>query len=196
MILAIDSSLGTSVAVIADTAHVLSSCHSADPRGHAETIGALVDQALRDAGISASDVTGVAMGTGPGGFTGLRVGMAAAEAFALPRSLPVYPIVSHDALGWESDHEAVVITDARRGELAYSVYSPDSSMRRIAGPALSTPAELDSALGTWANLPRIEGVVLDAGALGRVALSMLASGLEFPSRSPMYLRVPDVTVAP
>jgi tRNA threonylcarbamoyl adenosine modification protein YeaZ len=195
MILAIDSSMGTSVAVVADDGRALSSVASDDPRAHAELIGVLLERALVEAGVTAAEITGVAMGIGPGGFTGLRVGMAAAEAFALSRGVDLYPVVSHDALGWASDHNVVVITDARRGEVAYSVYSPLLPMRRIFGPALSTPAELDTALGEWATLPRIQGTALDAAALGAVAVSMTAAHLPLPSRAPLYLRVPDVTVA-
>jgi tRNA A37 threonylcarbamoyladenosine modification protein TsaB len=120
--------------------------------------------------------------------------MAAAEAFAFARGLELYPVVSHDALGWASEDEVVVVTDARRGEVAFSVYLPGSAMRRVHGPALSTPAGLESALGEWSRLPRIEATGLDAAALGAVAVAMMAANLPLPSRAPLYLRAPDVTV--
>lgn len=196
MILAIDSSMGTSVAVVALDGTAMSSVTSEDPRAHAELIGVLLEQALRQAGITPAEVTAVAMGIGPGGFTGLRVGMAAAEAFAVSRGIALYPIVSHDALGWASTSDVVVVTDARRGEVAYSVYSPGQSMRRVYGPALCTPAELDGALGDWSPLPRIYASSLDAADVGAVAVSMVEAGLPLPPRTPLYLRVPDVTVRP
>lgn len=196
VILAIDSSMGTAVAVVALDGTVVSSRLSDNPRAHAELIGVLLEGALVDAGVTPADITGVAMGVGPGGFTGLRVGMAAAEAFALSRGLPLYPVVSHDALGFGARHGVVVVTDARRGEVAYSVYSPDQAMRRIAGPELSSPEGLEGALGEWAGIPRITATTLDAGDLGRVAVAMLEANLPFPARTPLYLRVPDVTVKP
>ena len=196
MILAIDSSMGTSVAVVSPEGEVLSSLQSDDPRAHAELLGVLLTNALDQAGVTPGDITGVAMGIGPGAFTGLRVGMAGAQAFALSRNLPLYPAVSHDALGWGVDTDTVVITDARRGEVAFSVYSPTSSLRRVRGPELSTPALVDDALGDAAALPRIVGVSIDASVLALVTLDAIANGLPFPSRQPMYLRAPDVTVKP
>ena len=74
---------------------------SRDPRGHAEVIGSLLEQALAEASVAPSDITHVAAGMGPGPFTGLRVGIAAARAFALGRGIPVVPVVSHDAVALE-----------------------------------------------------------------------------------------------
>ena len=196
MILAIDSSMGTSVAVVTRQGQVRSSLQSDDPRAHAELIGVLLTKAFDKAGGSPGDITGVAMGIGPGAFTGLRVGMAAAQAFALSRNLPLYPVVSHDALGWGAETETVVVTDARRGEVAFSVYSPSAPLRRVRGPELSTPALVDEALGDAAALPRIEGVSIDASVLALAALHALAEGLPLPEAQPMYLRAPDVTVKP
>lgn len=196
MILAIDSSMGTSVAVVTRQGQVRSSLQSDDPRAHAELIGVLLTKAFDKAGVSPGDITGVAMGIGPGAFTGLRVGMAAAQAFALSRNLPLYPVVSHDALGWGAETETVVVTDARRGEVAFSVYSPSAPLRRVRGPELSTPALVDEALGDAAALPRIEGVSIDASVLALAALHALAEGLPLPEAQPMYLRAPDVTVKP
>ncbi len=196
MILAIDSSMGTSVAVVSPEGHVLSHRDSDNPRAHAELLGVLLAGALEHAGVTPGHITGVAMGIGPGAFTGLRVGMAGAQAFALSRNLPLYPVVSHDALGWAVDTDTVVITDARRGEVAFSVYSPSAPLRRVRGPKLSTPALVDEALGDAAALPRIEGLSIDASVLALVALHARAEGLSLPEPRPMYLRAPDVTVKP
>ena len=83
VILGIDTSLGTAVAVVEPDGVVRADVHSADPRGHAEVIGDLLVRALDDASVTAHDVTHVAAGMGPGPFTGLRVGIAAARTFAL-----------------------------------------------------------------------------------------------------------------
>jgi tRNA A37 threonylcarbamoyladenosine modification protein TsaB len=98
--------------------------------------------------------------------------MAAAQAFALSRSLPLYPIVSHDAEGWGVSTDTVVVTDARRGEVAFSIYSPGAPLRRVRGPELATPEGLNEALGEAKTL------------------------LLLPEPRPLYLRAPDVTVKP
>jgi len=195
MFLAVDSSLGTSVAVVSSEGHILSECFSEDTRGHAENIGALLQDALASAGKAASDVTHVVMGVGPGPFTGLRVGMAAAEAFAHSRSLPLIPLVSHDAEALGAG-EVVIVTDARRGEVAYSVYQGESVFRRVLGPALARPENLEHELGEHSSLLRIQVETISAGKLGQVANAYLTAGVAPESRAPQYLRTPDVTVAP
>ena len=106
MILGIDTSLGTAVAVTDADGAVRAEAASTDPLGHAEIIGTLLQNALTDAARGPIGATGapqpvaltaVAAGMGPGPFTGLRVGIAAARAFALGRGIPVIPVVSHDA---------------------------------------------------------------------------------------------------
>lgn len=194
MFLAVDSSLGTSVAVVSADGQVLAESSSNDPRGHAENIGALLGDVLSGPGVEPSDLTHVVMGVGPGPFTGLRVGMAAAEAFALSQSLPLFPVVSHDAEAHERG-DVVIITDARRGEVAFSVYAGDSVARRVVGPALARPDSLDQALGVYQSLARIEVESISAGKLGQVAGSYLKAGVSPESRSPQYLRAPDVTVS-
>ena len=114
-----------------------------------------MQEALDAAGVTPAELTGVVMGVGPGPFTGLRVGMAAAEAFALSRSLPLVPIISHDAPAHGAG-DCVVITDARRGEIAFSVYAGEGVFRRVQGPALCRPENLDAELGGYESLPRIQ----------------------------------------
>jgi len=180
---------------VSSEGHILSECFSEDTRGHAENIGALLQDALASAGKAASDVTQVVMGVGPGPFTGLRVGMAAAEAFAHSRSLPLIPLVSHDAEALGAG-EVVIVTDARRGEVAYSVYQGESVFRRVLGPALARPENLEHELGEHSSLLRIQVETISAGKLGQVANAYLTAGVAPESRAPQYLRAPDVTVAP
>ena len=195
MFLAVDSSLGTSVAVVSSDGQILSESSSDDTRGHAENIGALLQDALSSAGITPAEITHVVMGVGPGPFTGLRVGMAAAEAFAHSRSLPLFPLVSHDAEALGAG-DVVIVTDARRGEVAYSVYQGESDFRRVLGPALARPENLEHELGEHNSLPRIQVEAISAGKLGQVAHAYLTAGVSPESRAPRYLRAPDVTVAP
>lgn len=193
MFLSIDSSAGTQVALVDGEGIVLAEAMSADPRGHAEMIGVLLEQVFAKAQAAPSDLTSVVMGIGPGAFTGLRVGMAAASAFALSRGLALQPVISHDAVGYFSDHDTVVISDARRGEVAYSVYRAGAHSAREVGPALARPEHLDEALGDARQLPRITAEQIPAAQLALVAQDYVARGLEFPDPVPRYLRQPDVT---
>ncbi len=198
MLLAIDTSAGTAVAVVADDGRVIAERSTADLRRHAEVIGPFLDDVLREASGIADAITGVVMGIGPGPYTGLRVGMAAAQAVAFARGIPVLPVPSHDAValylieGGIAAGRFAVVTDARRREVAVTVYSAALPL-----PITVTAAHL---------VPRIEwapadGVtaheVLEIGAvpLAHVALARLAANIPFESRHPLYLRAPDVTLS-
>ena len=82
MLLSIDTSAGTAVAVVADDGRVLAERSTADTRRHAEVIGPFLDAVLHAPGVSPAALTAVVTGIGPGPYTGLRVGIAAARAVA------------------------------------------------------------------------------------------------------------------
>src|SRR4051794_19699082 len=95
---------------------------------HAEVVGRLMQECLNEAGVAASALSGVVGGMGPGPFTGLRVGIAAARTFAFAIDRPLVPVVSHDAVAYAHYAEGatgplLVVTDARRRELYWSAYS-------------------------------------------------------------------------
>ncbi|MEB4614281.1 tRNA (adenosine(37)-N6)-threonylcarbamoyltransferase complex dimerization subunit type 1 TsaB, partial [Leucobacter sp. M11] len=119
--LAIDTAIGTSVAVGA--AGRVVEAASADPMAHAEVIGELIARALAEAGVTGAEVTRVVAGMGPGPFTGLRVGIAAATAFARGRGLTPLPLLGHEAVALDAyalpgaGHTVTVLQDARRREL-------------------------------------------------------------------------------
>ncbi|MGO1922018.1 MAG: tRNA (adenosine(37)-N6)-threonylcarbamoyltransferase complex dimerization subunit type 1 TsaB, partial [Microbacterium sp.] len=126
MILAVDTSLGSAVALIDADGRVLADASSPDPLGHAEVIGTLLQRALADAG--SEEITHVVAGMGPGPFTGLRIGIATARAFALGRGIPVVPVPSHFAPALAviqadaPETPFAIVTDARRREVAISLF--------------------------------------------------------------------------
>ena len=192
VILAIDTSLGTSVALGADGRIV--ECVSDDPRGHAEVIGTLIASALSDAGVTASDVTHVVAGMGPGPFTGLRVGIAAAHAFAAGQGLTVLPLVSHDAAALELLESGAtsgvrVVHDAKRRELFVTEYSSldwAGLPVREADPHLESREEYEQAPNDhWPART-------SAASLVRIAARKLVTGSAFERDQALYLRQPDV----
>ena len=189
MLLAIDTSAGTSVALVDRDAGVLAHADSDDPRGHAELVGELIARCIE--GIDVTTLSGVVAGMGPGPFTGLRVGIAAARAFAFGIGRPVVPVVSHDALAWGVDEPIVVTTDARRREVFWSAYSGLDAAGipvRTHGPSLA-PAD-------GAGLPGhrlVQAHAVSAAHLGLLAEALYANGRSFAADQPLYLRSPDVT---
>lgn len=198
MLLAIDSSTGTSVAVVDRDGGILAENALDDTMRHAEVVGALIRDTLAEAGVRAADLSAVACGMGPGPFTGLRIGIAAARAFAFGAGTRVVPLVSHDAVAFAwyaagNSGELLVATDARRAELYWSSYSgagKDGLPFRSAGPALSKPENVPTGGGV-----RLDAVSVSAGSLGMLAERTWAAGAGFAADEPLYLRSPDVTLS-
>lgn len=199
MLLAIDTSTGTSVAVVDRDGGVLAEVGTDDTMRHAEVVGGFIRDALAAAGVRPGDLSGVATGMGPGPFTGLRVGIAAARAFALGIGRPVVPVISHDAVAWSwysagGSGALQVVTDARRRESAVSEYEgldADGLPVRLDGPALAPRDEVAAPRGI-----RFDATRVPAGAIGMIAERAFAAGrLPVADDEPLYLRAPDVTLS-
>lgn len=202
MLLAIDTSTGTSVAVVDRDAasgelRSLAETGTVDTMRHAEVVGGYIRDALASAGVRASDLSGVAAGMGPGPFTGLRVGIAAAHAFALGIAKPFVPVVSHDAIAWAWYRDGgggvlQVVTDARRREFAISEYDRldgDGLPVRTDGPRLVPRDDVPGTRGI-----RLDSAVVPAAAIGMLAeLAYATRRLPLADDAPLYLRAPDVT---
>ncbi|GAA2189550.1 tRNA (adenosine(37)-N6)-threonylcarbamoyltransferase complex dimerization subunit type 1 TsaB [Leucobacter alluvii] len=192
VLLAIDTAIGTTVALGASGR--IRVAVSDDPRGHAEAIGRLLDEVFRATGTHPARVTGVVAGIGPGPFTGLRVGIAAAHAFALGRGVPVLPVQGHAAVALDAFEQGApehlrVVQDARRRELFVTEFSAlDEAGLPVAtaGPSLLTRAEYVERPGDiWPER-------IPAASLVRVAARRLASNRPFDDDRALYLRAPDV----
>lgn len=199
VLLAIDTALGTSVALgIGGRAFEVVSDES---RGHAEVIGDLMARVFEFSGASPAEVTGVVTGIGPGPFTGLRVGIAAAHAFATGRGVPVLPLQGHEAVAlavFEAGAavpDVRVIQDARRRELFVTEYS-GLDWRGV--PLRSTEAHIvaradhePDAFDVWPErIPAARLVQLAARRLASTAAAEAISSFE-PDQA-LYLRAPDV----
>ncbi|MFD3446896.1 tRNA (adenosine(37)-N6)-threonylcarbamoyltransferase complex dimerization subunit type 1 TsaB [Microbacteriaceae bacterium 4G12] len=208
MLLAIDTSAGTSVAVVDGATGIAVERSVDDTMRHAEVIGALVRDCLHEAGVEPGDLDAVVAGMGPGPFTGLRVGIAAARVFAFARGIPLLPVISSAAIAFDhysgvsagedggmNGGRVLVVTDARRRELYWSVFDAPGATgvpALVDGPGLATPADVPQhADGT----ARIDAARVSAAALGRLAERMRAAGAAFPADQALYLRTPDVTPA-
>ena len=171
-----------------------------DARKHAEVLTPHILECLADAGITADDLSAVVVGTGPGPFTGLRVGMATGAAFGDALGIPVHGVGSLDAIAAAvpGDREVLVVTDARRREVYWARFR---GAERIAGPFVSPAADIvvgestvvaGSALHVdLVDLP-VEPIESPAPeCLVAVAAQALRSGAEPTSLVPQYLRRPD-----
>ncbi|MGH3264028.1 MAG: tRNA (adenosine(37)-N6)-threonylcarbamoyltransferase complex dimerization subunit type 1 TsaB, partial [Trebonia sp.] len=114
-----------------------------DAHRHAELLAPAIAKVVADAGVSRHDLTGIAVGVGPGPYTGLRVGLVTARVLGAAFGIPVHGLCTLDAIAADVDAgggDFLVATNARRRELYWARY--DGTGRRIVGPQVSRPADI------------------------------------------------------
>src|SRR3954471_2765897 len=112
-----------------------------DRRRHAEVLAPAIDTVLGEAQVDRSELSAIAVGVGPGPYTGLRVGLVTARSLGAVLKIPVHGVCTLDALAWESRRTEpfVVATDARRKEVYWARY--DSATVRVDGPSVGPPGD-------------------------------------------------------
>ena len=198
MLLAFDTATPHVTVALHDGDDVVAEYAATEAMRHGEMLAPGIAEVLNRAGAISQDITAVAVGVGPGPFTGLRVGLVTARTMALALDIPVYGVCTLDVLAAEAiDHgldEFVVATDARRKEVYLAAYSDGE---RISGPDVVRPAD--------AATDRVvvgRGAVLYPEAFPHTAgpehpsarvLCDVVVGERFPllDPEPLYLRRPD-----
>jgi tRNA threonylcarbamoyladenosine biosynthesis protein TsaB len=124
----------------------LGSTADTSPPRHAETLAPAIAWCCERCGVSVSDVSAIAVGIGPGMFTGLRVGVTTAKVLAQSLRVPIIPVPSLDLLAYplRYAHRLVVATiDARRHELYWAIYRPvPGGVQRVGDYELGAPDDL------------------------------------------------------
>jgi len=167
-VLAIDTSTSRTCVAIIDGDTVMYSGHRDGATAHGPSLPELVQEAL-----TFTDVDEVVVGMGPGPFTGLRVGIAFAQTFALAREIPVRGVCSLDAIAAQvNDVDFIITVDARRKEVYWARYTNGV---RISEPAVNFPADVSGATIHADLFPDMKALVNLPGNISE----------------PIYLRRPD-----
>jgi tRNA threonylcarbamoyl adenosine modification protein YeaZ len=211
LLLGLDTATPAVTVALHDGGQPLAQLVTVDAHRHAELLAPAIAKVIADAGADRRDLTSVAVGVGPGPYTGLRVGVMTAKALGAALGIPVYGVCSLDVIAadveWDGDF--LVATDARRRELYWARY--DQAGHRQSGPWVSAPADIppserdlptvgEGCLLYPSLLPSGHGPAYPAAAtLCRVVIAALAArgdagsaqgGLLLPPE-PLYLRRPD-----
>ncbi len=206
LLLAFDTATPATTAAVHDGERVLAESTAVDARRHGELLMPSVTRVLDQAGATRHDLTAVVVGTGPGPYTGLRVGLVTARVLAAVLGIPAHGVCTLDAIARASvtaaaGREFLVATDARRKEVYWARYSAAGA--RLAGPAVGKPAALDPALPAAGEGPRLYPESFGdpigprypaASMLAGYAAERLAAGDVLPPAEPLYLRRPDAQV--
>jgi tRNA threonylcarbamoyladenosine biosynthesis protein TsaB len=200
VILALDTSGAIAVALV-DGERTLAQASEYAPRGHAELLSPMVQQCMAEAAVTATDISAVIVGTGPGPYTGLRVGLMTARMLAHAWDVPVHGCCSLDAMGAAHGGDVTVVTDARRKEVYWATYAQGLP---LSDPQVSAPQQVTvhgDVVGRGAVLygeqfPGATHADPEPAWLARVVASRLSAGDEDHPTTPLYLRRPDVHQGP
>lgn len=208
LLLALDTATPAVTVALHDGTRVVAQSTAHDPRRHGELLAPGIAAVLSEAGADRRDLTDVAVGTGPGPFTGLRVGLVSARTLALALGLRLHGVCTLDVLARAALEESpgalaggfLVATDARRREVYWAAY--DGAGARVEGPAVARPADVPRdgrpVVGRGAELyADVLGAAVtpldpSAADLARLVVAGLAAGAVFDELEPRYLRRPDV----
>ncbi len=206
MLLALDTSTPLVSVALHDGHDVVHRAVSEVPLQHGEQLAVMIAAALDSAGADRTDLTGVAVGVGPGPFTGLRVGVVTARVLSLALVIPSYGVSSLDVLA-AAAADALAATDgpepftatldARRKELFWASY--DVSGQRAGDLQVTRPDAVPAGLVVGAGpvlypeaFTHVAGPPApDAGVLAQVVVDRRA---ELVDAEPIYLRRPDAQV--
>lgn len=201
LILAFDTATPAVTVALSDGSGVLAQECAHDARRHGELLAPFISQVLSRAGVTTGDLTAIAVGIGPGPYTGLRVGLVTASVLGSTLGIPVHGICSLDvvaagASAGANGRDFIVATDARRREVYWARYS--ASAERLSGPEVSSPALVPAGLPVAGQGPEIYAELAaepipprfpDAGVLAGLAAAK--EGTEPGPVRPLYLRRPD-----
>lgn len=196
-LLVLDAALSRCLAALVEAEHVLMERVHDGAHGQAAALPPLVEAVLQ------GEVEAVAVGVGPGSFTGLRTAIALAQGIGLARGIPVVPVTTGEALTAMSDHPAWAVTENRRGDLFLE--RPDAPPCVVAEAALPRPGAMTWIMGDGA--PRAVARMLargwpaglgdarriEAAALARVALQRLGGERPALALEPLYVEPPATT---
>jgi tRNA threonylcarbamoyladenosine biosynthesis protein TsaB len=191
--------------------------HAAMRRGHGEALMPMVAEIMAEAGLNFMNLRAIAATTGPGAFTGIRIGLSAARGFALAAGLPVIGVTTLEAIAAAQDgegHPMLVALDSKRADIYVQLFGADGAA--LSEPLSRMPEEVeemlpaaqtvalagdraDAVLRALADrdppLLRLTGPDLpDAAVVARIAARRIASkpvAADAPPPTALYLRPPD-----
>lgn len=218
-ILAFDSAGAACSAAVWVGGHVAARRSEAMNRGQSERLVPMIGEVMDEARIEFASLDTVAVTSGPGGFTGVRIGLATAKGLALACNCPLLGVTNFEAVAAavpeveRSGRSMVVLLDAKRSDLYLQNFAPGGAPLCLpqcvdpaklndlvpSGPLLVVGSGVDQALPGLKD--RVDEDVLVSSSSGQAdaaVVAAIAAGRQIPEAgssapAPLYLRPPDVT---
>lgn len=155
-------------------------------KGQAERLVPMLEDLLAGAGIGWKDLRRIAVGTGPGNFTGVRISVATARGLSLALGIPAIAVTRLEALAHGLPRPLSVIEDARQGAVYLQRFSPGSE-----SPALLLPAGALHPSGAATGNAAGSGALPPAMPLAEAIARIAATRPPGPPPAPFYLKAAD-----
>ena len=218
LLLAFETSAKAAGAALFDENKLLAECYQNTGMTHSQTLLVMAEDLLKQIGKTAADVTAVAVAAGPGSFTGVRIGVAAAKGFAWAKELPCYGVSTLEAMALSLgifEGTVCACMDARRAQVynalfsfrngqicrisddrAISIADLSAELQKIDGPIYLVGDGAELVKRTLSDLPNL---ILPAEhrrhqratGVGLAALAQIAAGMDADANAltPNYLRL-------
>ncbi len=199
MLLALDTATNAVTVALHDGAVVVAQRTVEDRLRHGELLAPTISQVLADAAAGPADLTRIAVGVGPGPYTGLRIGIVTATTMAMTLGIEAVGVCTLDvvAAAVEVEGPFLVATDARRKEVFWARYA--SPGHRLSGPAVDFPAAIATDLPVAGNGPALypeslrTAVAPHLPSAAELARLVVAGEAHLLPARPLNLRRPDAT---
>lgn len=205
LILAFDTATPAVTVAVHDGSSAVAQESAVDARRHGELLCPSIGRVLAAANATPADLTAIAVGAGPGPYTGLRVGLVTARVLGSVLDIEVDGVCTLDVIAAEARESAggcefVVATDARRSEVYWARYAADGT--RLSEPRVSLPALVPAGWPVAGEGPVLHAELAERGEpigprypaaarLAELCVARLAAGLPAGPPTPLYLRRPD-----
>lgn len=219
--LAVDTALGACSVAITSDGETLAHHWVAMPRGHAEALAPMVERAMAEAGLAFADLDRLAVTTGPGTFTGQRVGLAFMRGLRIALGKPLIGLTTLEVMAAAAEAEArtplvTVLHEAKRGEVYAALYrgrvvilpvqvsTHDEILEEIQHIVAESSGERLAVAGTagpeaavWLEARGVAATLTSIRQPDALWVARLAETAPVPVETarPLYLRAPDAKLA-
>ncbi len=194
IILAFDTAAAHCAAVLVQGGETLAVQVEDMSKGQAERLFPLIEEVLEKAGIAWSDLSAIAVGTGPGNFTGIRISVSAARGLALSLGIPAIGVSRLKAMAFGISGAQTAIIDARQNRIYAQTFQNGTSVSDIAiieqvDYFANQPTLCDAPIALPATMITTQTCLANAAQIAATRMTM-----DQPKPAPLYVRAPDAAL--